>query len=419
MISKKLYQWRTVTRFCLEKPHRGLVWRDLRGLRHSPLNDEEHLAAAMAWLCRSQDETDDGGSSGGYYFESGWRRAYPETTGYIIPTFLEYEQFSGDRTFGDRARRMGDWEIRIQMPSGAVPGGHGDTGQPVVFNTGQVICGWTSLYRATRDPAYLEAAMRAADWLCSVQDGDGKWSRHTFKNQLHAYNTRVSWTLFEVAALSGRQRYQQAAERHVRWVLGLADGDGWIRHMGFHPSEPVYTHTIAYTFRGLLESAPFLAEDLRDRVVALTERAMEAIIDHHGLADKPGRKPRWLPGTLRPDWSGPGRYSCLTGNVQTAIVLMKLDDCLETTIRQAAADTLIDSVKAAHVMNPSGNGLHGGVAGSYPVWGGYKPWAILNWATKFLADALLLRLARRRPVLRTKPEPGVEDKCLEEAIRNG
>jgi hypothetical protein len=35
--------------------------------------------------------------------------------------------------------------------------------------------------------------------------------------------------------------------------------------------------------------------------------------------------------------------------------------------------------------------LRGGVPGSWPVWGDYGPFKILNWATNFFAEALLLQ----------------------------
>ena len=53
---------------------------------------EVHLQGAIDWLCRAQDvrdgKDDQGGVSAGWSFEDGWLPGYPETTGYIIETFL-------------------------------------------------------------------------------------------------------------------------------------------------------------------------------------------------------------------------------------------------------------------------------------------------------------------------------------------
>lgn len=75
------------------------------------------------------------------------RPAYPETTGYIIPTFYRYAALTGDNDVRERARRMADWEIEIQHPSGGVlAGALGDSDQPTVFNTGQVLFGWVRAF---------------------------------------------------------------------------------------------------------------------------------------------------------------------------------------------------------------------------------------------------------------------------------
>ena len=59
-----------------------------RNLR-AEYTDKDHLYAAAAWLERAQDATQDGGVSGRYRLDSGWSSSYPETTGYIVPTFLK------------------------------------------------------------------------------------------------------------------------------------------------------------------------------------------------------------------------------------------------------------------------------------------------------------------------------------------
>ncbi|NLA49407.1 MAG: hypothetical protein GX876_08095, partial [Bacteroidales bacterium] len=156
----------------------------------------EHLKSAMEWLCRSQKITGTGGSAASYSFEQDWAQPYPETTGYIISTFIKYASCFNDSSYLEKAKRMGDWEIDIQLPSGAVRGGSGLNNFPIVFNTGMVILGWTDLYKVTREEKYLNAAIKASDWLCSIIDADGKWSQHTYNGIPHAYHSRVAWSLF-------------------------------------------------------------------------------------------------------------------------------------------------------------------------------------------------------------------------------
>ena len=74
--------------------HIRLVLRDFaRPSERLARDDRSHLAAALEWLCLAQDvckgRADAGGVSAGWSFEDGWLPGYPETTGYIIETFIE------------------------------------------------------------------------------------------------------------------------------------------------------------------------------------------------------------------------------------------------------------------------------------------------------------------------------------------
>src|SRR5450755_2280312 len=80
-------------------------------------------AAALQWLFRAQDSTLDRGVSYGYFPISaarGWDVSYPETTGYIMTTLVEYGRRTSWAEPIERARSMALWEAEIQMPTGAV-----------------------------------------------------------------------------------------------------------------------------------------------------------------------------------------------------------------------------------------------------------------------------------------------------------
>src|SRR5687768_13968998 len=87
---------------------------------------EQHVQETMRWLCQAQDAVPGGGVARSYslrwnraHKKKGWLSAYPETTGYIIPTFFDYAAFSGDREYAERAMHMAAWEAEIQMENGA------------------------------------------------------------------------------------------------------------------------------------------------------------------------------------------------------------------------------------------------------------------------------------------------------------
>ena len=153
-----------------------LILKDTLGLGlTAPADNRIHLDAAIAWLKRAQDVTGNGGVAQTWLVRSRrWAPSYPETTGYIIPTLYRYAAITGDQDCRARARRMADWEIDIQLPGGGVlAGALGDSDQPTIFNTGQVIFGWVRAFEEERDERYRQAAVRAADWLIEVMDDDG------------------------------------------------------------------------------------------------------------------------------------------------------------------------------------------------------------------------------------------------------
>ena len=77
----------------------------------------------MEWLCRAQDVVPGGGVSMGWFLKEGWRPPYPETTGYIIPTFLEYAALTDNAVFTERAVRMGTWELSVAFGRNSRPSG--------------------------------------------------------------------------------------------------------------------------------------------------------------------------------------------------------------------------------------------------------------------------------------------------------
>ena len=114
--------------------------RDSVGLPEFDAGNEPAIKASLNWLCKAQDYsvTNDGGVARDYSLIEGWSSSYPETTGYIIPTFLLCAERTEDSVaLEQRAKRMLDWLVSIQLPGGAFQGGKIDSTPvvPVTFNT--------------------------------------------------------------------------------------------------------------------------------------------------------------------------------------------------------------------------------------------------------------------------------------------
>jgi hypothetical protein len=370
-------------------------------------SSEEHLEATMNWLRVAHDKCGGAGVSAGYALLHGWRPPYPETTGYIIPTFYDYAHLTGQEEFAERARRMADWEIEVQLPTGAVQGsiylGQDRPRPPVVFNTGQVILGWVRAFTETGNAHYLEAGKRAASWLLEVQSEDGAWRRVGVETEtlVHAYDVRVAWSLLELYELTRDLKLAAAARANLEWTLEQQRENGWFEHNSFFASGEwilPLTHTIAYVMEGCQESWRLTGEERYFRAMHKTAEALLRIFEAEGF----------MPGEFDSRWkTALPSYSCLTGDAQIAGVWLRL--YLATGERQwlTAAVRLNDYVKATQRIHAAHPGIRGGVKGSQPLSGRYTPYTYVNWGAKFLADSLMLELRATRE---SKPHTKIEDR---------
>jgi hypothetical protein len=344
---------------------------------------EGALDAALRWLCLAHDVTGRRGASKGFSLLHGWLPAYPETTGYIVGTLLEHAERTGDEELRVRAREMGDWEIEVQNPDGGVMEGAfaSPPSRSVVFNTGMVIFGWVDLYEAFGDEAHLEAARRAGAFLARVQHDDGTWQgAQTLAANPHTYHSRVDWALLRLFEATGEEEYRTAAVRNLDWVLSTQQANGWHEWCNFRAGELPNSHGLAYTMRGLLESAALLGEE---RYLEGAVRTAHAML---GVYRRLGR----LPGTFDRDWSPGVDWVCVTGLAQTGGVWLRLfQETGDVVLRQAGVEAVAHA--AAYQSRSSWPAVDGAVPGSFPIYGRYAPLQYPNWAAKFLADSLALR----------------------------
>ena len=356
--------------------------RDTIGRSHTPRDDG--IDAGIRWLCLTHDVTGRRGSSKGYSLLRGWFPAFPETTGYIIGTLLAYAHRTDDGSYRQRAIEMGDWEVEVQSADGGVMEGL-LTAEPkpsTVFNTGMVVHGWVDLQQSAPSEERLAAAARAGAFLLEHQEADGAWRGEAeYFGIPHTYCARVSWALIRLAGATGQDSYREAARRQLDWVLGMQQENGWFASCNFKPGRDPNTHGIAYTLRGLLESAALLEHE---PYLAAVRRTSEALIER--LETFGGR----IPATFDSSWTPTSRYECLTGIAQLGGVWLRL---FELTGEPRFRDAGLRAVEwaATRQVRSAWPAIDGALAGSYPIYGRYAPLQFPNWATKFLVDSLLLR----------------------------
>lgn len=367
----------------------ALAMRDRLPLRKHAVGQREVLDALMGWLAHAQDVSGCDGVSAYYDLQKDrWAAAYPETTGYIIPTMFDYADFSGNNEFRERALRMADWETAIQLSDGAVQAGTlGAVDRvPTVFNTGQVLFGWARAYRETQRSRYAKSLRRAADWLVSCQDEDGAWRKFPSPYScggVNAYNTRTAFGLVEAAQGLGDARYTEAARRNIEWVLSTALPNGWLPNNCLEDAARPLTHTVAYAIRGILE-----VSDATGNIEGL-DAAVRMALAVAGAQRSDGA----LPGRIDRNWQGTVQWSCITGNAQMAIIWLRLALLTNEKALRAHAIKSIEFCMGQINLDSRIRGVRGGVKGSHPFDGGYMRYRYPNWSAKFMADALMLMLS--------------------------
>ena len=340
----------------------------------------ERVEDAIAWIALAKARAGDGGVSKGYDLLRGrWAPSYPETTGYTIPTLLNAAVLLGRPELKDLALSLADYLLSVRTPEGGVSHWAAVTPDPIVFDTGQVLFGWLSAFKATGDSRYLDASVRAGDWLASVQDGSGCWTANQHLGVAKVIDTRVSWALLELFSVTKTGSLLDAATRNLDWAMTQQDADGWFHNCAFTTSEDPYTHTIAYTAEGLFESGRLLDES---RYIEAARRTANALLARQ-------HRDGHLKSTFAATWRETSRSCCLTGNCQMSRLWLLLheqskDDAYLVAARKAV--TFVAWTQAAATGMPE---IEGGVAGSFPIQGRYERFKYPNWAAKFFVDALL------------------------------
>lgn len=351
---------------------------------HEDISNQDAIERIMDWLCRAQDHsaTKDGGVARDFSLIDGWAASYPETTGYIIPTFLSEARQGYREDLASRAQRMTDWLLSIQFENGAFQGGKVTQSPvvPVTFNTGQILIGLAAAAQVFERSDYMDAMHKAASWLRDTQDEDGAWRAFATPYAApgdKAYETHVSWGLFEAERVVPGHGYGDAGLKQVRWALDLQRENGWFDHCCLNDPKRPLTHTLGYVLRGVLEAYRLSNDDLYLEAGLRTARALEKKLKKNGQ----------LAGRFYANWKKAVPWVCMTGTAQISSCWMMLYEWTGDEALLEASKRANKFLRTTLILDGS-DGVRGGIRGSYPVSGDYGRWEFLNWAAKFTVDAL-------------------------------
>ena len=318
-----------------------------------------------------------------YPHKGGWSNPYPETTGYIIKTFDDLIYEKGFEYLEESSLQMADWLLSIQHDDGAFSGGLYDKNkinEKSIFNTAQIIIGLHSRYIRTNKNKYLEAGIKASNWLGECINDEGYFYKHHYHSGfMPSYYTRVCWPLLLFKDNDGYNSNNiEGAKKVLNNIKAKQLDNFFIADSGFKPNSYAFLHTIAYTLRGFLECSIILNDDDYFKTCYnLSEIFMKKFEIKKQLA-----------GAYYDNFNELSNFRCLTGEAQIIIIWNKLSQITNDFRFLNSGLKLLDSLeKNVPMFNTSFK--KGGLSGSKPFYGRYISLRQPNWASKFLIDAIL------------------------------
>jgi len=353
-----------------------------------------NLRAAISWLKRAQDVTGSGGVSWGYRarlpiqsrYALGWQPAYPETSGYIIESLIRYGEQYSDPDAIERARRIADWEISIQLPDGGTQGGPiGATPlSSSTFVTGQVLSGFVHAYQKFGTQSYAQAAERSAKFLLSCLDDGGRFIEgysYFCAPGAKAYEVRTGWALALYGTVCNDAEGLSAGRRIAEFAVACQQENGWFDQDDLDEHEHPLTHTIGYTLEGLVGTGVLLSEPRYLDAARTTLRYLQKLVRPDGF----------LAGRWTRDWRPAVDSCCLTGNCQIAFVCFRMHRSFPDDGFVELGDRLLGFVTGTQALDSRNPDKLGAINGSYPFGGEYGRHSSPNWAAKFYVDAIMER----------------------------
>ncbi|MDB2639677.1 hypothetical protein N9Y63_02320 [Akkermansiaceae bacterium] len=278
---------------------------------------------------------------------------------------------------------MTDWLLSLQHEDGWFPGGtlkcKGER-KPSIFNTGQILFGLAESFARTKDERVGVAAERGLKWLCDQQEANGQWLKHAYvEGYSPSYYAHVCWPMVVAARALGDESSIEYVRRGLEAVNRDRNGNGTFSRWAFATGKSAFTHTMAYTLQGVIESSIIIDE--WENLAVPAENSAEILLRKFEIR-------RHLAGAYSQDWSGNHRYICLTGHCQMASTWMRIYERNDDARFLDAAVKLMVTVCEKQKLKGR-MARRGAIRGSAPLWGDYMRMRYPNWATKFFVDAMM------------------------------
>lgn len=282
---------------------------------------------------------------GGVRAMSSLRHAYPEVTGYFIPTMMEYG-------YHQEAVRAAKWLMAYQSADGGFRGTEGTVNEEreFAFDSGQILRGFLAVKNEPEIRNDIrDAVEKTCNYLCGQMQNDGRGGYIVqYPSGGYIIEPIMIYTLpplCQAAEWLERKDWMTAAENCLAYYM---------KHPDFLRKETL-THFLAYQMEALIELG---RKDLIDETMEYLIRQEEENGFVPGCAD--------------------ARWTCTTGVAQIA-------KCCFLTGRYEFGEKILLELEKCQLAT-------GGFWGSYGPEADYFPSVEISWAVKYFLDANRLHI---------------------------
>lgn len=266
--------------------------------------------------------------------------AYPEVSGYYIPTLLDW----GMR---DLAAQYVTWLLSVQNPDGSWSDPRGQA--PYVFDSGQVLKGLLAFYKYNPSPELKTAILAGCDWIISCQlpsgqiktPNEGAWG-NMVNETVHLY---VLSPLIEAADIFSKSDYKISVDKAIHYYVTEKD---------------------PFAFDQLAHFYAYVCEAFAD--LNRFDLAIQALEPMTKIIECGKKSPAYIDKS----------FECPTALFQLACAYYKIGN-----------GDIGDKLFAQGLIHQRSSG---GFFGSVGLGADYFPDAEIAWPVKYFLDALLLKI---------------------------
>jgi hypothetical protein len=220
------------------------------------------------------------------------------------------------------------------------------------------------------------AIARAMEWFRAAALANNWTELHHQRKR--SFYTRAIWALLEGQKEIEKTDIKDFCQEALASFQAEIEPNGWIQHWEFEGQDFAFTHTMAYTWRGFLESG-FLLKD---------NSIIEAALLSFELFLKQVSSETSLVGAYHKNWQTDESFICLPGTFQLSVLAFRAFEISGNEEYKKWGAIFWENGNDA--LPKTAWGKPGGIFGSNPIGGKYMPWKQPNWGAKFYLDALYL-----------------------------